>query len=160
MKSGIHSQVELRFHASGRNFDLLKRDCRDNANCYFDGPLLDNDWVKTMLDAQVALITMIMGAENVLLPSKTYSALVAGQAILAVCPPNSDLADIVREHDCGWVVEPGDFVALSAVIQNLVCDPVGLHNKRLNSFRVGHNMYDSSVVALDWIKLFDQSIRN
>jgi glycosyltransferase involved in cell wall biosynthesis len=160
LKSGINSQVQLRFHASGRNFDLLKRDCKDSSNCYFDGHLLDKDWVETMLDAQVALITMIMGAENVLFPSKTYSALVAGQAILAVCPLNSDLADLVRAHDCGWVVEPGDFVALSAVVQNLVDDPVGLHNKRLNSFRAGHNIYDSSVVALHWIKLFDQSIQH
>jgi glycosyltransferase involved in cell wall biosynthesis len=160
MKNGVPLQVKFRFHASGRNFDLLKRDCGDIADCYFSGPLLNNDWVKTMLDAQVALITMIVGAENVLLPSKTYSALVAGQAILAVCPTDSDLADIVREHDCGWVVEPGDFTTLSAVIQNLVRDPAGLHKKRLNSFQVGHNIFDSSVVALDWIKLFDQSIRH
>ena len=40
-------------------------------------------WVRA---EEVAMVTMISGAENVVLPSKTYSAMAAGQAILAIAP--------------------------------------------------------------------------
>ena len=70
-----------------------------------------------MLRAQVALVTIAPGAERVVMPSKTYSALVAGQAILAICRRESDLADLVRQHDCGWVVEPGNPEQLAQTIR-------------------------------------------
>ena len=42
-----------------------------------------------------------------MMPSKNYSALVPGQAVLAACADDSDLEDLIREHECGWVVASG-----------------------------------------------------
>jgi len=35
------------------------------------------------------------------MPSKTYSAMMAGQAVLAIAPEDSDLVDLVKVADCG-----------------------------------------------------------
>ena len=45
-----------------------------------------------MQSSQIALVTMSEGSQEVA-PSKTYSAMMAGQAILAVAPEDSDLVD-------------------------------------------------------------------
>ena len=126
------------------------------------GNLPNAEWVPAMLNADIALVTMIPGAERVVMPSKTYSALVAGQAILAVAPRDSDLADLVIKHDCGWVIEPeslakgrpGHGVAgLTALLAHLAEHPDEVLRKRENAYRAGHEHYDMSVIARQWDSL-------
>jgi len=50
---------------------------------------------------------MTPGAEQVVMPSKTYSAMMVGQAILAIALVESDLVDLIKTAGCGWCVEPG-----------------------------------------------------
>lgn len=141
------------FAASGGEYRSLKGDLGGSpsaANCVFQGPLDDDDWVRMMIDAQVALVTMKPGWETVVMPSKAYSSLVAGQAILAICPPESDLADLVRKHDCGWVVSPGDVDGLARTVDRIVSDRAMLFKKRSNAFEAGHRFYDAAVVAGEW----------
>jgi hypothetical protein len=59
------------------------------------------------------------------MPSKTYSAMMAGQAILAIAPEDSDLVDLIKAADCGWFVEPGDVAGLAAVIDAISSSPRG-----------------------------------
>ena len=89
----------------------------------------------------------------VVLPSKTFSALAAGQAILAICPKDSDLADLVLKYDCGWVVAPGDVKSLRLQIQNIVTNRNELLSKRSNAYKVGQGMYSSYTVADKWVAL-------
>jgi len=107
-----------------------------------------------MKGAQVALVTIAPGAERVVMPSKTYSALVAGQAILAICCRASDLAELVFRHECGWVVEPDDAAGLRAALQEIACEPAGLWEKRQRAFAAGHRYYDMTPIAAEWTRLF------
>jgi colanic acid biosynthesis glycosyl transferase WcaI len=104
----------------------------------------------------LALVTIAPGAERVVMPSKTYSALVAGQAILAICPRKSDLADLVFRHDCGWVVEPGDVAGLTRTLAWMAEKPDELWAKRRNSFEAGHRHYDTGVLAETWMNFFEE----
>lgn len=58
-------------------------------------------------------------AELVVMPTKSYPALQTGQAILAVVPAQVDLARMIREHDCGWIVELGDSAGLLDLLRTL-----------------------------------------
>ena len=159
--SGIWAYPESRdcrwvFHASGTGYqkfrDTVAQETGGNVVC--GDPLTDSSWVETMSSAEVALVTIARGAERVVMPSKTYSALVAGQAVLAICPTKSDLADLVLNHDCGWVVEPGDIAGLRTVLHEIASNPEGLQGKRERAFAAGHKFYDSAVVAKQWLALF------
>lgn len=152
--AGVPSGLEFVFHANGIGYARLRKSCETAQHCRWMGPLPDKDWSHVMRQAHVALVTMVWGAENVVMPSKTYSALVAGQAILAICPRQSDLADLVFKHDCGWVVEPGDVEGLRAVLVKIVEDPEGLLEKRRRAFACGHSEYDVRVLATKWVELF------
>jgi glycosyltransferase involved in cell wall biosynthesis len=149
--------VTWAFHASGAGYAQLRQATdAGSAGVTWGAPLPDAEWREAMTQAQVAFVTIAPGAEQVVMPSKTYSALVAGQAILAVCRRSSDLADLVIRHDCGWVVEPGDCAGLRQAIRRIAHDPAGLWVKRKNSFAAGHRYYDMTAIAAGWMKLFEE----
>ena len=152
--AGVPSGLEFVFHANGSGYASLRKSCETAPHCRWAGGLQDEDWSRVMRHAHVALVTMVRGAENVVMPSKTYSALVAGQAILAICPRQSDLADLVFKHDCGWVVEPGDVEGLRTILGKIVQDSEGLLEKRRRAFACGHSEYDVRVLSKKWIELF------
>ena len=106
-----------------------------------------------MQTAHVGLVTLATGAEKVAMPSKTYSSLVSGQAVLAICPSDSDLADLIRQHDCGWVVTPGDVEALRQVLAEIASSRDALHEKRTRAYQAGQTFYDMRPVAGQWRQL-------
>jgi colanic acid biosynthesis glycosyl transferase WcaI len=48
---------------------------------------------------------------------KIYNAMLLGKPILAIAPPESHVADIVRSADAGWVIPPGDYLAAAEVLR-------------------------------------------
>lgn len=145
--------VEFLFRGNGSGFRELERRAFGTSRVSFGANLEGDQWVSTMLAAQIALVTMRRGAEGVVMPSKTYSALAAGQAILAICPVNSDLGDLVKRHSCGWVVEPGDITGLNAVIAHIAENPDDVLIKRRAAYAAGHDRYDQSMLAVQWVDL-------
>lgn len=151
-----------RFQGNGVGFARLEALAAKNllpANVSLGGNLPDAEWTQAMLDADIALVTMRPGAERVVMPSKTYSALVAGQAILAIAPRDSDLAELVTRHNCGWVIEPealargradSGVAGLRSLLARLANAPDEIYAKRLNAFRAGHEHYSMPAVAKTW----------
>jgi glycosyltransferase involved in cell wall biosynthesis len=155
--SALPNGVVMSFYASGSGYmELRRRTLQMHADYY--GPLLEADWVRCLHDSHVGLITLEPGAEKVAMPSKTYSALVAGQAIIAVCPETSDLAALVQTHDCGWVVPPGDAKKLREVLVAIEADRELLYNKRRRAFAVAHAYYDMTPICSRWTALLQELI--
>jgi colanic acid biosynthesis glycosyl transferase WcaI len=149
----LPSDMTWVFQASGSGYAQLRQQAGVRANVEWGGALPATEWQEAMKRAHVALVTVASGAERVVMPSKVYSALVAGQAVLAICPRNSDLADLVRQHDCGWVVEPGDVAGLRQVLAGFRTNPGELGAKRCQAFAAGHRFYDVRPVAAQWMEL-------
>lgn len=150
--------IRFVINASGAGFNKLKSRMEADetalkSDVVWGEALESRDWVETMKSAHVGLVTMIDGAENVLFPSKTYSAMMAGQAILAICSKQSDLADLIQRFDCGWVVEPGDVKGLKSVLIEIRDGSASLLRRRQNAFSAGHQCFDMGVVARAWLSL-------
>jgi colanic acid biosynthesis glycosyl transferase WcaI len=148
------------FHASGTGYAQLRKLAGSPPGVEWGGALSDGQWQEKMKQAHVALVTMAPGAERVVMPSKAYSALVAGQALLAICPRDSDLAELVRRHDCGWVVEPGDAVALRELVGRIGAARTELQAKRLRAYAAGHEFYDIQPIAAQWLELIRELTRD
>jgi colanic acid biosynthesis glycosyl transferase WcaI len=56
-------------------------------------------------------------------PCKIYGAMALGKPVLALAPPQSHAAEIVREHGCGWAVPHGDVDALTAILRGILESP-------------------------------------
>lgn len=143
----------VRFFGNGPGYDSLRRRTALLPQVSFGPNLAAGDWVPAMKAAEVALVTLKETAAGLVMPSKTYSALVAGQAVLAVCPRASDLAELVLRHDAGWVIAPGDSAGLVALVKNILDDPAEILRKRRNAWRAGHAHYGQRVIAARWREL-------
>lgn len=121
------------------------------------GGLSQEEWTEAMEAADVVLVTMTPGAETVVIPSKTYSAMMAGQAILAIAPENSDLVDLIQEADCGWWVEPGDVDGLAAAVQEICEHPEALLEKRERAYAYAHAHFGQDRLADKWVDVLRQA---
>jgi len=150
-------RLSAKFFGTGQGFRQVRQAVtggEGNLSIEFGPGLDDKQWVCAMKDASVALVTMRSGAERVVMPSKTYSALTAGQAILAICSRESDLADLIHKYDCGWIVEPGNTEKLTELLEYLSLSPREVHRKRLNAYSAGHKYFGANVLAGQWLDLF------
>lgn len=117
------------------------------------GSFLSNDeWIKEMEAAHVGLVFQRPGGENVIFPSKAYSILLAGQAVLAITPSGSELARLVMENDCGWVVAPGDTSRLAEAVAEAM-NPETLEKKQANAWALGHREFSVDTLARKWTNL-------
>jgi glycosyltransferase involved in cell wall biosynthesis len=159
VREGLPSGVEMEIAADGPGAGALKRALASSKviatrQLVFAGTRNAPDWKKAMLGADVALVTMRPGAEKVVMPSKTYSAMAAGQAVLAVCPRESDLADLILDHDCGWVIEPGDAAGLQGLLAHLSQAGDEILCKRRRAWEAAHAHYSMEAVGRQWLALF------
>jgi colanic acid biosynthesis glycosyl transferase WcaI len=153
LRIGLPEGVDIEFRGNGPGIQVLQSAARSMGlaeRIHFSGNLDENEWVEKMCSADVGLVTLRAGAEDMVMPSKTYSAMAAGQAILAVCPGASDLADTIRNHQCGWVIEPGDPEGLAAVWRNFGADRAGVLRRRRAAWDAGRNVYDQEILASSW----------
>lgn len=157
---GLPEVISFDFRGNGTGFRLLENVVRERKlghRVSIGGSMKDADWIDAMRRADVALVTMKPGAEGVVMPSKTYSALAAGQAVVAICPDASDLADTIRTHDCGWVVTPGDVNQLNVVLTEIVSRPDELLRRRQNAWRAGQQVFDQRALAVAWNEVLEQA---
>lgn len=59
-----------------------------------------------LASADIGVVTLSPGYEHLSMPSKTYSVMAAGNAVLSISPRTSDLAAITERYACGANFEP------------------------------------------------------
>lgn len=69
--------------------------------------------------ADVHLVTLQKDLSSFIVPSKTYGIMAAGRPIIACIDADSDVAAMVREAQCGIVIDPGNPQKLADAIQQL-----------------------------------------
>src|SRR5436309_2123106 len=56
----------------------------------------------------VHLVTLKANMAGLSVPSKIYGIMAAGRPVIFIGPPDSEVAHLVQEAACGFVIEPGD----------------------------------------------------
>ena len=152
-KVGIPENLRFEFRGSGSGMEGLSnwlRRTHNGSRVLIGGPLGDKDWREKMVFADIALVSLKSGAERIAMPSKCYSALAAGQPLLAVCSRESDLADLVINHDAGWVVEVGDSTRMGMVLKEIAARPELITQKGRNAREAAERIYASEKVGAVW----------
>lgn len=70
-----------------------------------------------------AVISFVGGMSGISVPSRMYNIMASGRPIIAVCDEDSELALVVRDHQIGWIVAPGDTAQLVAVLAHAARSP-------------------------------------
>jgi colanic acid biosynthesis glycosyl transferase WcaI len=72
--------------------------------------------------ADICFVSLKRGLAGVIVPSKIYNVLASGRPCIAAVEQDSEVADIINRHDCGFVIAPGDASALRARTLDLSAD--------------------------------------
>ncbi len=112
----------------------------------------------TLATGDIAIVAQAPGTEDHSFPSKTYQALAAGSAILALTSPTSDLARLVEEHDVGATVARDDVDAIEATLRGWLDDPSRLEQLRSNARRVAVERFSEDAVARRFLEVLGPHI--
>lgn len=77
---------------------------------------------ETLTCGDASLVGIKPEMEGMCVSSKLYSSLAAGCPILAVVGEGDEVASVVREHDCGAYVRPGDAEAAADILERWADD--------------------------------------
>jgi glycosyltransferase involved in cell wall biosynthesis len=83
--------------------------------------------------ADIALVALDEGMEDLMVPSKSFSYMAAGSALIAISNKPSELSDLLAQKDIGVLVPPRRPDLLVKSILKLVEDPGRLAELRRNS---------------------------
>jgi len=72
--------------------------------------------------ADVSLISLKRGLAGVIVPSKVYNVLASGRPCVAAVEQDCEVAQIIHDAGCGYVVAPGDAAALRSRVVQLADD--------------------------------------
>jgi len=98
----------------------------------------------------IAVVSQEVGLEHLSMPSKAYSSLAAGSALLALTSPDSDLGRLVAENNVGVVCSQSDPSGIASVLREMVSDPLRLQEQRSNARRVAVEILSEEVVYSMW----------
>ena len=77
----------------------------------------------TLPVADISLVSLDEGMEDLMVPSKSFYYLAAGSALIAIANQDSELSDLLSQHNCGLLVSPGKPLKLAEAIKRLASSP-------------------------------------
>jgi glycosyltransferase involved in cell wall biosynthesis len=104
-----------------------------------------------VLDAGDAhLVSLLPGWQGLLLPSKFFSVMAAGKPVLWIGPEGTECGSILREHACGFEMQPGDALTLADRIRWLLEHPDQAHAMGERGQRAYRERYCSAEACKQW----------
>ena len=134
---------------------------KENLSTLFLLPFQPEDTLPySLTTGDVAIITLAKGTEGLSVPSKVYYAMASGSALLCISSGNNELKNIIKKHQCGIPVEPGDVKGFVSAVKRFYEDPVFLKNCKENARKAVENYYTKRNIEkyrgilVDELKLF------
>ena len=101
--------------------------------------------------ADCHIVSLDEGFEGISIPSKTYTSLAAGAAILAISPSGTALQFLVKKHNCGVWIPPRNPQFLGDVIKKLNDDPKALATMKQNSRIVAEKFFNKKACTKKYL---------
>jgi colanic acid biosynthesis glycosyl transferase WcaI len=107
-----------------------------------------------MATADISLVTLNSQACETSLPSKVFNIMASGRAIMAVTTPTSDLAKLVEDGHCGFVISPGKPEKMAEVILDMVKRPEDLEEMGKN----GRLLLEKQYARVHCVDLYEKML--
>jgi colanic acid biosynthesis glycosyl transferase WcaI len=101
----------------------------------------------TLNAARVHLVTLDKGLEGMAVPCKIYGILASGIPVIAMVPATSEVAYVVKEENCGIVLDPGDLTGLLESIILFKSDENLRKQMGMNGRKAFENKYTTRIIA-------------
>ncbi|MAX18595.1 MAG: hypothetical protein CL709_01855, partial [Chloroflexi bacterium] len=137
-----------------RREELIQRAEREGlSNVGFLGFQPEERFRSILSSADACLVTLQPGMDRLSAPSRAYTFLSAGQPLVAMMPPDSELAQMMSETDVGWNVLDGH--ELAKLARFLKRDTLEIEKRGLNARALYDERFTKSRVSQEYIDLLD-----
>jgi glycosyltransferase involved in cell wall biosynthesis len=106
----------------------------------------------------LSLVSVELGLESLVAPSKLYPALAAGRPIAAICPKDSYLRQLITDGQFGISIDNGDSDSLSKFILNLKSDRQLAEKMGNASRKYLQSNFTPEIIAKQYINVLEKSI--
>ena len=107
--------------------------------------------------ADVSLVSLDQGMEDLMIPSKSFYYLAAGSAVVAIANEKSELSDLLRQRACGVLVPPGDPNTLAETLKSLESNPDKLASMKNNARQLAEEKFSRHACTADFADFLKQS---
>ncbi len=101
----------------------------------------------------VHIVTNKKGLSGLRVPCKTYGILAVGRPIVYIGEPHSEAADLIRDHELGFVLQEGDVKGVAAALRALQRDPLRRQEISSRARAVFEADFDAAVVIDSFEKI-------
>ena len=109
---------------------------------------------QSLMASDLSFVSMIPGADDTIAPSKLYGILSLSKPVVLIGNQNSELANILREYNCGIVIPNGDPALLASKLSQISQNPQLLREMSENSFKLYNAKYGRERSTNAYISLF------
>jgi glycosyltransferase involved in cell wall biosynthesis len=132
----LRNDDAIEFAITGGGAQAAELRAKRLPNVRFSGYAPREQLSESLSAADAHLVTLRPELEGLIVPSKFYGVLAVARPVLFVGAADGALARIIRENDCGFVIEQGDGDGLVRCIRELANDrgraqAMGLRGRRL-----------------------------
>jgi colanic acid biosynthesis glycosyl transferase WcaI len=143
----------------GKRFDELARAVKERAlaSSFRFMPYQERKMLSCSLGApDVHWLSLKPELEGLIVPSKFYGIAAAGKPMIAIADRNGELAQLVQEHGCGVVIEPGDAGALVGALLRLSSEPGTITEMGIRARKMLDAHFTRQKAFERWYSLLDQ----
>ena len=112
----------------------------------------------SLASADCQIVCLDEGYEGISVPSKTYNALAAGSAVLAVSPPDTELTELVARHGVGRHIPPRSPEALADAVRFYYENPAALVEARAAARGLAEHRYSLDAGAEHYARYLSRTL--
>jgi colanic acid biosynthesis glycosyl transferase WcaI len=129
--------IEFRWSVRGNAVDQLRSEIHESdTNIGMLGFVPESELACHLAAADIHLASLKPEWSGVVVPSKFFGSLAAGRPVLFAGPEDSCVAQWIREHRVGWVLNSTSFVEVAFRLRYLAEDPERLRELQAHCFDV------------------------
>lgn len=122
-------------------------------NCQFRSYVERDQLSYSLSCADIGLVSLENGHQGLSVPSKTFAMMAVHIPVVAIMPESSEIALMIREEKCGFVVEPGDAEELAHTILSIKEDENSRHELGSNARSAISKKYDVRITTCPYFGL-------
>lgn len=100
----------------------------------------------------VAIVSLVKKMRGVSMPSRTYNILAVGKPILALAEEDSEVSEVVREDNIGWIVPPNEPEKLLQTIKRIYEEREKIAEMEKSSRQAALEKYSLDTAILNYKK--------
>ena len=155
-----YTDIKFVFIGSGPKYEVVKRFmAENNSSNILLLPLQSEEMFPySMACGDIGIVSQEASMAQLFMPSKTYSMMACGEAIIGIGSEHDDLKSLIENGDIGYCITDKNPNKLSELVLSLYHNSSALQDFQNNARSVAVNNYSIDVIETKYRKLFKELV--